>query len=544
MTLRSQLAGRLRDWIDVRAVERRVDQHDRRRRRRAGAAAAGAARARGVVATAAVMALARWRPQWIGAGLPLALALMFVAAWFVLDARWQWNLARQVVVTARTYAGKDWREKHLAAEDGPLFEFIEKVRAKLPPTAGARVHGRRRALFPRPRRLSPLSVQRLLRSVDQRDAAGLRAAARATTSSSTSGAASSTTRARDCCAGTAARRSPPRRCSSSPAPRCSGFAEWTRSALIAGLVLPWLLGIAVLRRDARSTARSGRRPGEVAWIVGRRLSRRRVRSHAVDARAFARRHSLRRTRDRAYRSRAALTAAFAWLAWRRDGGAVTRRRRRRRVRALVAPLHGLAGGRARRVALLLAWLVLRYVAARRSKSSGSRSIRGTRGSSGRPRRASGTSWAASFRSCAATRGLRRVAPPSSTHRPTIRRRVPLLQVWTCIALGRWDDSADELRRGGSSRWRSRSPSTARCARSTWRRCAALVGAFLVASLPLANVHVALAGYADLPMAAYYAGRRAGIPALERDARSRATPASRCCSPSPARRSRCPASSGR
>jgi hypothetical protein len=33
--------------------------------------------------------------------------------------------------------------------------------------------------------------------------------------------------------------------------------------------------------------------------------------------------------------------------------------------------------------------------------------------------------------------------------------------------------------------------------------AALVGAFLVASLPLANTHVALAGYADLPMAAWY-----------------------------------------
>jgi len=32
---------------------------------------------------------------------------------------------------------------------------------------------------------------------------------------------------------------------------------------------------------------------------------------------------------------------------------------------------------------------------------------------------------------------------------------------------------------------------------------ALAGALLVASLPLANVHVALAGYADLPMAAYY-----------------------------------------
>ena len=87
-----------------------------------------------VLAAAPLVAIARWRPQWIGAALPLALALMFVVAWLLLDARWQWNLARQVAATARTYGGKDWREKHLAAEDGPLFEFIEKVRAKLPPT--------------------------------------------------------------------------------------------------------------------------------------------------------------------------------------------------------------------------------------------------------------------------------------------------------------------------------------------------------------------------------------------------------------------------
>ena len=33
---------------------------------------------------------------------------------------------------------------------------------------------------------------------------------------------------------------------------------------------------------------------------------------------------------------------------------------------------------------------------------------------------------------------------------------------------------------------------------------ATIGAWLASSLPLANVHVALAGYADLPMAAYYA----------------------------------------
>jgi hypothetical protein len=59
---------------------------------------------------------------------------LFVCAWLVLDARWTLNLARQVAATAATYAGKDWHERHLAADDGPLFSFIEKVRAKLPAT--------------------------------------------------------------------------------------------------------------------------------------------------------------------------------------------------------------------------------------------------------------------------------------------------------------------------------------------------------------------------------------------------------------------------
>ena len=81
--------------------------------------------------------------------------------------------------------------------------------------------------------------------------------------------------------------------------------------------------------------------------------------------------------------------------------------------------------------------------------------------------------------------------------------MPLLQVWSCLLVGRWDDvmmnwpwwqiavalplvAYGALRNAGAG-----APS-------------ALAGAFLVATLPLANVHVALAGYADLPMAAYYA----------------------------------------
>lgn len=61
-----------------------------------------------------------------------ALAVMFIASWFVLDARWMWNLARQTREAANLYGNKDWRGKHLASDDGPLFAFIEKVRAQLP----------------------------------------------------------------------------------------------------------------------------------------------------------------------------------------------------------------------------------------------------------------------------------------------------------------------------------------------------------------------------------------------------------------------------
>ena len=76
--------------------------------------------------------LARWRRS-LRPWLAVVGAALFLGAWFMLDLRWQWNLLRQVDITRQQYAGKAWRERHLAAEDGPLFAFIEKVRAKLPP---------------------------------------------------------------------------------------------------------------------------------------------------------------------------------------------------------------------------------------------------------------------------------------------------------------------------------------------------------------------------------------------------------------------------
>ncbi|HXX86223.1 MAG TPA: hypothetical protein VEN29_19860 [Casimicrobiaceae bacterium] len=86
--------------------------------------------------------------------------------------------------------------------------------------------------------------------------------------------------------------------------------------------------------------------------------------------------------------------------------------------------------------------------------------------------------------------------------PNYPATVPLLQVWSCIALGRWDDTvmnwpwlllliALVVAVYGALRG------------EVVRPLPALLGAYLVASLPLLDVHVALAGYADLPMAATY-----------------------------------------
>ena len=76
--------------------------------------------------------LAAVAPCWLGVA--CVLALLFMASWLLLDAQWSANLFRQLRETRAQYAGKDWRERHLAAEDAPLFAFIEKVRAKLPAT--------------------------------------------------------------------------------------------------------------------------------------------------------------------------------------------------------------------------------------------------------------------------------------------------------------------------------------------------------------------------------------------------------------------------
>ena len=87
--------------------------------------------------------------------------------------------------------------------------------------------------------------------------------------------------------------------------------------------------------------------------------------------------------------------------------------------------------------------------------------------------------------------------------PNYPATVPLLQVWTCVALGRWDDSAMNWP------WLAILAALVAAVYGALRgegvaSLLALFGAYLLASLPLVDVHVALAGYADLPMGAVYA----------------------------------------
>ena len=106
--------------------------------------------------------------------------------------------------------------------------------------------------------------------------------------------------------------------------------------------------------------------------------------------------------------------------------------------------------------------------------------------------------------------------------PNYPATVPLFQVWAATLVGRWDDAlinfpwwiigvAFGLALYGFLR------------RYRFAPLAALAGTWLVLSLPILEVHIALAGYADLPMAAYYTlGALASLSALQtRNARDAA-----------------------
>jgi hypothetical protein len=81
--------------------------------------------------------------------------------------------------------------------------------------------------------------------------------------------------------------------------------------------------------------------------------------------------------------------------------------------------------------------------------------------------------------------------------------IPLLQVWSCIALGRWDDSAMNWPWLLMALALSFAVYGALCDAGI-SPLGALIGAYFVASLPLLDTHVALAGCADLMLAGVYA----------------------------------------
>jgi hypothetical protein len=86
--------------------------------------------------------------------------------------------------------------------------------------------------------------------------------------------------------------------------------------------------------------------------------------------------------------------------------------------------------------------------------------------------------------------------------PNYPATVPLMQVWSATLLGRWDDALVNLP------WWLMGVAFGLALYGFLRKIslgpvAALVGAWLVLSLPILDTHIALAGYADLPMAAYF-----------------------------------------
>ncbi len=85
------------------------------------------------LAASLYIGLWRWKLGSLSPASGVGLAVIFLAAWIIADTRWQWNLVRQAEVTRELYDGKTWEERHLAAEDGGLFAFIDRVRNKLPP---------------------------------------------------------------------------------------------------------------------------------------------------------------------------------------------------------------------------------------------------------------------------------------------------------------------------------------------------------------------------------------------------------------------------
>jgi hypothetical protein len=268
--------------------------------------------------------------------------------------------------------------------------------------------------------------------------------------------------------------------------------------LFAGLLLPWALGIALLlaARDA-ATPLDG--PGECAWIAGAGYV-----AGAVALTLWMRLLSTGGIRFGVLPIALpliALTAVLAWVAVKREGWTAIAAATRGALRDL-ALSPGLAD--AARVVWIaaIAWLAIRFVLLGLEVAwqplypwdawiQWATKARVWYELGHLAPFARSTEW---FNSNGAL-----YFDASPEYPPT----VPLLQAWSCYALGRWDDALMNWP------WWQFAVALALATYGGLRRldvgpAGSLVGAFVVSSLPLANVHVALAGYADLPLAAFYA----------------------------------------
>lgn len=99
--------------------------------------------------------------------------------------------------------------------------------------------------------------------------------------------------------------------------------------------------------------------------------------------------------------------------------------------------------------------------------------------------------------------LARTRPGYTDTAPNYPATIPLLQTWMTLVLGRWDDALMNLP------WLAAFVALGAGLYGQMRRLGAgaswsIVATYLVLSLPLLDTHVALAGYADLHVAAAYA----------------------------------------
>jgi hypothetical protein len=266
--------------------------------------------------------------------------------------------------------------------------------------------------------------------------------------------------------------------------------------LFAGLLLPWLVGISALL-VLRSHRRSLMAPGEVAWLAGAGYL-----AGAIALTLWMRALSLAGVRFGVLQIALPLlvvSAAFACIAWRRFGQDLIAAPAAA-ARALVASPS--LGGVWRVIWwIAIAWISLRFALLALEVAS-------------RPL----YPWDAWIQWATKARvwyELGRIEPFARAEQwfaadgsvyfdasPEYPPTMPLLQVWSCLLLGRWDDSLMNWP------WWHIGVGLTLLVYGSLRQLeldarSALAGALIVASLPLANVHVALAGYADLPMAAYY-----------------------------------------